>query len=159
MYNISGSFLRKTCQTLNASKSERNWTPSRGEVDIFTCLGREPEPPFVPRARTFFGAHPVVPLDPEKSCLGALVPRRGIVAEFSLKHHPSPSICVLLFHSENTSGARGGAGGVLLRPLSSLASSAVTSDIDARRNPSSVFCSISAAAFSARYSSRVSTSV
>ena len=29
----SGSFLRRTCQTLNASKSVRIWTPNRAEVD------------------------------------------------------------------------------------------------------------------------------
>ena len=45
----SGSFLRRTCQTLNASKSVRNWIPNRGDVDS-ACLGREPEPPFGPRA-------------------------------------------------------------------------------------------------------------
>ena len=38
----SGSFLRRTCQTLNASKSVRIWTPNRAEVDS-ACLG--------PRAR------------------------------------------------------------------------------------------------------------
>ena len=38
----SGSFLRRTRQTLNASKSVRIWTPNRAEVDS-ACLG--------PRAR------------------------------------------------------------------------------------------------------------
>ena len=38
----SGSFLRRTCQTLNASKSVRIWTPNRAEVD--RCVSR-------PRAR------------------------------------------------------------------------------------------------------------
>ena len=38
----SGSFLRRTCQTLNASKSVRIWTPNRAEVD--RCVPR-------PRAR------------------------------------------------------------------------------------------------------------
>ena len=28
--------------------------------------GREPEPPFAPRARTFLGSHPVVPCGPRK---------------------------------------------------------------------------------------------
>ena len=37
----SGSFLRRIRQTLNATKSVRNWTPNRAEVD--RCgLGREP---------------------------------------------------------------------------------------------------------------------
>ena len=38
----SGSFSRRTCQTLNASKSVRIWTPNRAEVD--RCVSR-------PRAR------------------------------------------------------------------------------------------------------------
>ena len=58
-------FYEELCQTLNASKSVRNWTPNRAEVDS-ACLGREPEPPFAPRARTFLGSHPVVPCGPRK---------------------------------------------------------------------------------------------
>ena len=65
----SGSFLRRTCQTLNASKSVRNWIPNRGDVDS-ACLGREPEPPFAPRARTFLGSHPVVLCGPRKVVFG-----------------------------------------------------------------------------------------
>ena len=61
----SGSFLRRTRQTLNATKSVRNWTPNRAEVDS-ACLGREPEPPFGPRERTFLGSYPVVPCGPRK---------------------------------------------------------------------------------------------
>ena len=61
----SGSFLRRTRQTLTATKSVRNWTPNRAEVD--RCgLGREPEPPFGPRERTFLGSYPVVPCGPRK---------------------------------------------------------------------------------------------
>ena len=65
----SGSFLRRIRQTLNATKSVRNWTPNRAEVDS-ACLGREPEPPFAPRARTFLGSHPVVPCGPRKAEIG-----------------------------------------------------------------------------------------
>ena len=61
----SGSFLRRIRQTLNATKSVRNWTPNRAEVDS-ACLGREPEPPFGPRERTFLGSYPVVPCGPRK---------------------------------------------------------------------------------------------
>jgi hypothetical protein len=61
----SGSFLRRIRQTLNATKSVRNWTPNRAEVD--RCgLGREPEPSFGPRERTFLGSYPVVPCGPRK---------------------------------------------------------------------------------------------
>ena len=38
----SGSFLRRTRQTLNISKSVRNWTPNRGEVDRYVSLAASP---------------------------------------------------------------------------------------------------------------------
>ena len=62
----SGSFLRRTRQTLNASKSVRIWTPNRGHIGQVPASGREPEPPFGPRARTVLGSHPVVPCEPRK---------------------------------------------------------------------------------------------
>jgi hypothetical protein len=72
-----GSFLRRPRQTLNATKSVRNWTPNRAEVD--KCgLGREPEPPFVPRERTFLSSHPVVPCGPQNVMFGRYeTARRG----------------------------------------------------------------------------------
>ena len=51
------------------TKSVRNWTPNRAEVDS-ACLGREPEPPFGPRERTFLGSYPVVPCGPRKVEVG-----------------------------------------------------------------------------------------
>ena len=38
----SGSFLRRTRHTLNASKSVRNWTPNRGEVDRYVSPAASP---------------------------------------------------------------------------------------------------------------------
>ena len=77
----SGSFLRRTCQTLNASKSVRIWTPNRAEVD--RCVpGPRARAAVRPNGRVLFSARTLLFLvDPEKSCLGALIPRRGIVAE------------------------------------------------------------------------------
>ena len=66
----SGSFLRRTRQTLNAANSVRIWSPNRGHIGQVPASGREPEPPFGPRARTVLGSHPVVPCGPRKVVFG-----------------------------------------------------------------------------------------
>ena len=77
----SGSFLRRTRQTLNASKSVRNWTPNRAEVDRYVSPAASPSRRS-DHGRVLFWARTLLFLvDPEKSCLGALVSQRGIVAE------------------------------------------------------------------------------
>ena len=82
----SGSFLRRTRQTLNASKSVRNWTPNRAEVDRRVAAAR-------PSRRSdhgsvLFSARTLLFLvDPEKSSLGATVPQRRIVAQIRRTHH------------------------------------------------------------------------
>ena len=76
----SGSFLRRTRQTLNASKSVRNPTPNRGEVDRYVSLAASPSRRSY-HGRVLFSARTLLMLvDPEKSCLGATVLQYGIVA-------------------------------------------------------------------------------
>ena len=83
----SGSFLRRTRQTLNASKSVRNWTPNRGEVDRYVSLAAVPSRRSE-HGRVHFSARTLLFLvDPEKSCLDAMVPQRGIVAEIRRTNH------------------------------------------------------------------------
>ena len=83
----SGSFLRRTRQTLNASKSVRNWTPNRGEVGRYVSPAASPSRRS-DQGRVFFLTRTLLFLvDSEKSCLGATVPRRGIVAEIRRTTH------------------------------------------------------------------------
>ena len=83
----SGSFLRRSRQTLNATKSVRNWTPNRAEVDRRVAAAR-------PSRRSdhgsvHFSARTLLFLvDPEKSSLGATVPKRRIALKIRrTKHH------------------------------------------------------------------------
>ena len=70
----SGSFLRRTRQTLNASKSVRNWTPNRGEVDRYVSPAASPSRRS-DHGRVLFSARTLLFLvDPEKSCLGGMLP-------------------------------------------------------------------------------------
>ena len=81
----SGSFLRRTRHTLNASKSVRNWTPNRGEVDRYVSAvpSRRSE-----HGRVHFSARTLLFLvDPEKSCLGGMLPQGGIDAEMRRTDH------------------------------------------------------------------------
>ena len=83
----SGSFLRRTRQTLNASKSVRNWTPNRGEVDRYVSLAGSPSRRS-DHGRVLFSARTVLFLvDPEKSCLGGMLPQGGIDAEMRRTDH------------------------------------------------------------------------
>ena len=76
----SGSFLRRTCQTLNASKSVRNWTPNRGEVDRYVSPAASPSRRS-DHGHVLFWARTLLFLaGPEKSCLRATVSQRGTVA-------------------------------------------------------------------------------
>ena len=54
---------QKACEF--GPQTEPRWTGA--------CLGREPEPPFGPRARTFLGSYPVVPCGPRKVEFGRSV--------------------------------------------------------------------------------------
>ena len=75
----SGSFLRRTRHTLNASKGVRNWTPNRGEVGRYVSPAASPSRRS-DHGRVLFSARTLLFLvDPEKSCLGGTVPQRGIV--------------------------------------------------------------------------------
>ena len=83
----SGSFLRRTRQTLNASKSVRNRTPNRGEVDRYVSLAASPSRRSY-HGRVLFSARTVLFLvDPEKSCLGGMLPQGGIDAEMRRTDH------------------------------------------------------------------------
>ena len=83
----SGSFLRRTRQTLNISKSVRNWTPNRGEVDRYVSLAASPSRRS-DQGRVHFSARTVLFLvDPEKLCLGGMVPQREIVVEIRRTNH------------------------------------------------------------------------
>ena len=76
----SGSFLRRTRQTLNASKSVRNWTPNRGEVDRYVSPAASPSRRSG-HGREFFRTRTLLFLvDSEKLCLGVTVPRRRILS-------------------------------------------------------------------------------
>ena len=76
----SGSFLRRTRHTLNASKSVRNWTPNRGEVDRYVSPAASPSRRS-DHGRVLFSARTLLFLvGPEKSCLRATVSQRGTVA-------------------------------------------------------------------------------
>ena len=76
----SGSFLRRTRHTLNASNSVPSWTPNRGEArgwgSAVGSSGRRSD-----HGRVLFSARTLLFLvGPEKSCLRATVSQRGTVA-------------------------------------------------------------------------------
>jgi hypothetical protein len=85
----SGSFLRRTCQTLNASKSVRNWTPNSKQRRGGQVPGSAASPSRRSyHGRVLFSARTLLFLvDPEKSYWGATVRQRRIDAQIHRTKH------------------------------------------------------------------------